>query len=139
MESHGFGFWNSLMSPTNLVMVWSAIMMFVMDPQSNKMSLTMFLPTWTYIITMCKSIATKVIIGLGPTMVIFFLPRVILATTYCFKFGTILKSWPNVRVCLLSNNCWLISSKTKNVLVVLIGGWLMHEHKAKAWSFELVA
>jgi hypothetical protein len=41
-----------------------------------------------------------------------------------------LKNWPNMKVCLLSNNCWLISSKTKNVLVVLVGGWLMHEHKA---------
>jgi hypothetical protein len=37
------------------------------------------------------------------------------------KFKAILKSWPNVKVCLLSNSSWLISSKTKNVLVVLVG------------------
>ncbi len=151
MESHGFGFWDSLMNLMNLAMVWyaiwrvygdglglgnpncfqnSLIMMFMVDPQSNKTSLAMFLLTWTCIKAMCKSIATKVIIGLGPTIVIFFLPRVILIATYSFKFGTNLKNWPNMKVCLLSNNCWLISSKTKNVLVVLVGGWLMHEHKA---------
>jgi hypothetical protein len=41
-----------------------------------------------------------------------------------------LKNWPNMKVCLLFTNCWLISSKTKNVLVVPVRGWLMHEHKA---------
>jgi hypothetical protein len=53
-------------------------------------------------------------------MVIIFLPRTSLVVTYYLKFGAILKSWPKIRVCLLSNNCWVISSKIKIFLVVLV-------------------
>jgi hypothetical protein len=48
--------------------------------------------------------AIEAIIGLGPSVVIVLIPRVNLATTYCFKSRVILKSWPKVKVCLLSNN-----------------------------------
>ncbi len=51
---------------------------------------------------------------------IFFLPRASLATTYCLKSGAILKSWPKVRVYLLSNSCWVISSKIEKLQVILI-------------------
>jgi hypothetical protein len=43
-----------------------------------------------------------------------------LVGTYCLKFGAILKSWPKIKVCLLSNSCWVISSETNFFLVVSI-------------------
>jgi hypothetical protein len=67
--------------------------------------LTMFLPTWTCITAMCGSITTKAIIGLGHIVVLFFSLGASLVATYCFKSRVILKSWPKVRVYLLSNNC----------------------------------
>lgn len=70
---------------------------------------------------MWGSIATKVIIGLGPITIIFFLLGKNLVVTYCFKSEAILKSWPNIRVCLFSNNWWLNSSIIENVPVILIG------------------
>jgi hypothetical protein len=101
----------SLTSPTNLVMVWFTIqsvynvglglsnfnwsyfiMIFMPNSPFNRTSSTMFLPTWTYITVMWRSITTKTIIRLGPITMIFFLPRAIFITTYCFKFGAILKS-----------------------------------------------
>jgi hypothetical protein len=80
----------------------------------------MFLPSWTWITTMWELIAIKAIIGLGHDAIIYFLPCASLATTYCLKFGAILKSWPKVRVCLLSNSCWVISSKIEKLQVILI-------------------
>jgi len=44
-------------------------------------------------------------------MVIVFFLEASLATIYCFKSGSIFKSWPKVRVCLFSNSFWVISSK----------------------------
>jgi hypothetical protein len=63
-----------------------------------------------------------------------------LALAYCFKFKAILKSWPNVKVCLLFNSCWLIFSKIENVLVVLVGLVALVVHVtlvAQFWIFEL--
>lgn len=57
---------------------------------------------------------------LGLDEVIILILRASLATTICFKSRVILKSWPKVRVCLLSNSCSMISSKTKKNLVVPI-------------------
>jgi hypothetical protein len=51
----------------------SFVMMFMLNPPSNKMSLIMFLPTWTYITTMWGSITTKVITKLGLDEVIVFI------------------------------------------------------------------
>ncbi len=53
-------------------------------------------------------------------MVIFFLLRASLVGTYCLKLGAVLKSWPKVKVCLLPNSCWVISSKTNFFFVVII-------------------
>ncbi len=53
-------------------------------------------------------------------MVIIFLLGANLTITYCLKFGAILKSWPKVRVCLLSNSFWVISSKIDFFGVVLV-------------------
>jgi hypothetical protein len=60
---------------------------------------------------------TEVIIRLGIDTTTILLLGASLATTYCFKFGTFLKSWPKAKVCLLSNSYWVISSKTKEFLV----------------------
>ncbi len=50
-----------------------------------------------------------------------YFSRASLVATYCFKSKAILKSQlPKVRVCLLSNSCWVISSKTENLLVIPI-------------------
>ncbi len=108
----------SLMRPISLVMVWSTIhsvfyvglglgnpnhfhssfvMMFTLDASSNRTSSTIFLPTWTYIIAMWGSIATKVIIGLGLSAMTVFLPRVNLATTHCFKSRAISNVGPKER------------------------------------------
>jgi hypothetical protein len=43
--------------------------------------------------------------------------RANLVATYCLKSRTILKSWPKIRVYLLSNNYWVIFSKTKEFSV----------------------
>ncbi len=51
---------------------------------------------------------------------IFFLPRVSLAATHCLKPETILKSWPKVKVCLLSNSFWVISSKIEKLPIILV-------------------
>ncbi len=96
----------------------SVLSLFTLDPPW--MYLTMFLPTWTYITTMWGSIATKAIIRLHLIAVIFFHPKASLATTHCFKSRTILKNWPKINVCLLSNSCWVISSKINKKLVIPI-------------------
>jgi hypothetical protein len=36
------------------------------------------------------------------------------------KSKAILKSWPKIRVCLLYNSYWVISSKIKKIMVVII-------------------
>jgi hypothetical protein len=43
-----------------------------------------------------------------------------LVVTYCLKSKVILKSWPKVRIILLSNNCYLISSKIKEFFIGLV-------------------
>ncbi len=53
---------------------------------------------------------------IGHGAMTFFFPKANLVATYCLKFGTVLKSWPKVKVC-LSNNCWVISSKTKEFFI----------------------
>ncbi len=131
----------SLMNPTSLVIIWSIIksvyniglrlgsrnsfrnsfvMMFTLDPPSNRTSATIFLPTWTWITSMWGLITTKVIIGLGLRVVTILLPRENLVVTYCLKSKVILKSWPKVRIILLSNNCYLISSKIKEFFIGLV-------------------
>ncbi len=70
---------------------------------------------------MRRSITTEAIIGLGPIVMVFFFPRPSLTTTYYFKFRVILKSWPKVlKVCLLSNSCWVISSKIEKLPIILV-------------------
>ncbi len=126
------------MNPTSLVMVWSAIwsvynvglrlrnlnhfcsssvMMFMLDLPSNMMSSTMLLSTWTCMIAMWRSIAIEVITGLSLAAMIYFLLGARLATTYYFKSGTVLKNCPKVKVCVLSNNWWVIFSKIEMFLV----------------------
>ncbi len=59
----------------------------------------------------------EAIIRLGLSVVTILLLGVNLATTYCFKSGVILKSWPKVNVCLLSNSYRVMSSKIEEFLV----------------------
>jgi hypothetical protein len=136
-----------MMSPTGLVMVWSTIwsvynvclglrnpncfyssfvMMFMLDLPSNMTSSTMLLSTWTCIIAMWKSITIETIIKLSLAAMIFFLPGASLATTYYFKSGMILKNCPKVKVCSLSNNCWVIFSEIKMFLVFLVDSVITH-------------
>ncbi len=61
-------------------------------------------------------ITIEAITELEHVVMIFFLPNTSLAATYCFKSNVISKSWPKVKVCLLSNSC----SKTKKLLVIVI-------------------
>jgi len=65
-------------------------------------------------------ITIEAITELEHVVMIFFLPNTSLAATYCFKSKVISKSWPKVKVCLLSNSCWVMSFKTKKLLVIVI-------------------
>jgi hypothetical protein len=86
----------------------SSVMMFTLDPPTNRTSSTMFLPAWTYIITMWGSITTNTIIELGLVTVIIILSWASLATTCCLKSGAILKNWPKIKVYLFYNSCQVI-------------------------------
>ncbi len=63
---------------------------------------------------------TKVITKLGPNTMTILLLGARLVITYCLKSKAILKSSPKIRVYLVSNSCWVLSSKTKIFLVGLI-------------------
>ncbi len=83
----------------------SFVMMFTPNPPSNRSSLTRLLPTSACIITMWRLIAIEAITRVGLSTVTLLFLGLNLVATYCIKFEAILKSWPKVNVCLLSNNC----------------------------------